>query len=286
MSALARELKFIAFHNKDGSYTTQRNRIDMFELFDKQLKEMGFNLPSARSLKPKHPQKLVERWKAEGLTAGTIKNRMSGLRYWAGKVNKASVIPRDNKDLGIEDRKADATNKAQTLDLAKIESLPCERMQLAARLMAAYGLRMEEALKFNASLADKGNKIALKASWCKGGRSRDIPIHTEKHRALLDEVKETTGNGSLIPDDQKYITFRKAFEYQTLKAGLSNLHGLRHNFAQWRYKQLTGWKSPKAGGTPARFLKGVQREIDKDARLQISQELGHNRIEITKVYLG
>ena len=247
---------------------------------------MGFNLPSARSLKPKHPKKLVERWQAEGLSTGTIKNRMSGLRYWAGKVNKASVIPRDNEELGIEERKSCAENKAKTLDMAKVGNLPCKRMQQATRLMSAFGLRMEEALKFNPSLADKGNKIALKASWCKGGRSRDIPVHTKKHRALLNEVKETVGNGSLIPDDQKYITFRKAFEYQTLKAGFSNLHGLRHNFAQWRYKQLTGWKSPKAGGTPARYLKAAQREIDRDVRLQISQELGHNRIEITKIYLG
>lgn len=286
MSALARELRLMATHNKDGSYATQSNRMDMFELFDRQLREMGYILAGARSLKPKHPLKLVQRWQAEGLSVGTIKNRMSHLRYWAGNVNKASVIPRKNEDLGIEDRKASTENKAQKLDTHKVAALPCERMQLATRLMAAFGLRMEEAIKFRPSIADKGDTLALKASWCKGGRARNIPITFERQRALLNEIRETVGNGSLIPDDKSYIQQRKAFEHQTLKAGLSNLHGVRHNYAQARYFALTGWRCPKDGGLSSDKMDKQQKAIDRAARLEISQELGHGRLEITKVYLG
>ena len=286
MSALARDLRIMATHNKDGSYTTQSNRMDMFDLFDRQLREMGYILAGARSLKPKHPQKLVERWQAEGLGVGTIKNRMAHLRYWAQKVNKASVIPRKNEELGIEDRKASTENRAQKLDMDKLAALPCERMQLATRLMAAFGLRMEEAIKFRPSIADKGNTLALKASWCKGGRARNVPVTFERQRALLNEIHETVGNGSLIPDDKSYIQQRKSLEHQSLKAGFSNLHGLRHNYAQARYFALTGWRCPKAGGMSSDKMDKLQKAADRAARLEISQELGHGRIEITQTYLG
>lgn len=276
----------MTLHNRDGAYKTQFDRLSLLKLFEKQLKERGYNLPSARSLKPKHVQYLVDRWQAEDLGTGTIKNRMAGLRWWAGKVNKASIIPRKNEELGIAERKASTENKAQKLDMQKLETLPCERMKLAARSMAAFGLRMEEALKFNASFSDKGDHIALKAGWCKGGRARFIPITLDRQRALLDEIRETVGNGSLIPNDKNYIQHRKAFEHQTLKAGYSNLHGLRHNYAQVRYKVLTGWDCPKAGGISRLKMNAAQREIDHDARLQISRELGHERIQITKNYLG
>ncbi|MBO9479797.1 integrase, partial [Shimia sp. R11_0] len=79
---------------------------------------------------------------------------------------------------------------------------------------------------------------------------------------------------------------RKAFEYQALKAGMSNLHGLRHGYAQWRYKALTGRPCPKAGGKATKALTEAERRTDRDARMTIAEELGHGRIDVTKAYLG
>ena len=45
-----------------------------------QLHEMGFGHMQAASLKPKHVDALVEGRKAESLSTGTIKNRMTELR--------------------------------------------------------------------------------------------------------------------------------------------------------------------------------------------------------------
>ena len=59
------------------------------------------------------------------------------------------------------------------------------------------------------------------------------------------------------------------------------MHGLRHAYAQDRYKEITGRDAP------VRSNETVPRDqIDKVARLQISQELGHNRMEVTNCYLG
>lgn len=287
MGALARDLKRICRHNRDGSYKTQHDRLNILLLCAHDLETIGIKAQSAHSIKPKWPRRLVKFWKAKGISEATIANRLCALRYWAGAVDKASIIPRTNAELGIERRNQSAENKAQRLDLEKVESLPCPRMQLACKLMSAFGLRMEEALKFNPSFADKGDYIALKASWCKGGRARVIPLTmTKRQRALLDEVKAVAGNGSLIPDDKKYNEHRKAFEYQTWKMGMKNLHGLRHNYAQVRYKILTGWECPKRGGMASQDMTAEQRAIDEAIRLQISEELGHSRIDITETYLG
>ena len=64
------------------------------------------------------------------------------------------------------------------------------------------------------------------------------------------------------------------------------MHGLRHAYAQIRYEELTGWKAPAAGGPKSKTLTPEQREIDRKARLVISQELGHEREQVTTAYLG
>ena len=80
------------------------------------------------------------------------------------------------------------------------------------------------------------------------------------------------------------------YERETRKAGIAEgdrkAHGLRHGYAQARYLELTGWKAPHAGGPRRDELTPGQREADLAARLIISQEMGHNREDVTAVYLG
>jgi len=64
------------------------------------------------------------------------------------------------------------------------------------------------------------------------------------------------------------------------------MHGLRHAYAQQRYRELTGWLAPAAGGPTVNALTPEQKAIDRQARLTISRELGHEREQITSVYLG
>ena len=90
--------------NRDGSYATQRDRERVLDLVAGQLQELGYSHMAAASLKPKHVEGLVERWQAEGLAVGTIKNRMAELRWWAEKIGKQNVIEPDNGHYGIGNR--------------------------------------------------------------------------------------------------------------------------------------------------------------------------------------
>ena len=92
--------------------------------------------------------------------------------------------------------------------------------------------------------------------------------------------------GALIPPNKNYEEQFHRYERQVRTAGIKNPHGLRHAYAQRRYEELTGWKSPLAGGPASRSLTNDQRARDKGARETISRELGHDRISITGDYLG
>ena len=286
MDDLTYELRQLCLKNRDGSHATQADRLRMLTSIARQLKESGFINMHARSLRIKHVEALVGRWTNEGLSSGTIKNRMAHLRWWAMKVGKSGVIVADNASLGIPDRRLIPTlNKAKELD-ERLERIADAHVRLSLRLQAAFGLRREEAIKFQPAFADRGTFIALKGSWTKGGKPRTVPITIPAQRATLDAAWALAGKGSLIPPDRTYIQQRNLYDGQCKAAGLSNMHGLRHRYAQMRYEVLTGWKSPLAGGPSRASLTQEQRLIDAQARQTISQELWHERIEITAVYCG
>jgi len=157
---------------------------------------------------------------------------------------------------------------------------------MSLRLQEVFGLRREESIKFQPSFADQGDRLVLKASWCKGGRARELPVRTPEQRALLREAHQLAGHGSLIPPARSYIQQRRVYERHSARAGLNKLHGLRHAYAQARYEELTGFPAPAAGGPTSRELSDPQRALDHQARLAISRELGHEREQITAVYLG
>src|ERR1700730_14954468 len=119
------DLKQLCRRNRDGSYATQADREHILDLIADQLHEKGFRHMNAHSLKPKHVEKLVERWLAENLSPGTIKNRMSALRWWAEKIGKENIIARTNAAYGIPDR-VYVTNisKAKELDMDKLKQIP------------------------------------------------------------------------------------------------------------------------------------------------------------------
>lgn len=103
---------------------------------------------------------------------------------------------------------------------------------------------------------------------------------------VLDEAHRLAGVGSLIPANKTYIQQRHVYDGQCKAAGLSNMHGLRHGYAQARYRVLTGWRAPAAGGPDKVQLNTSQRLSDQHARQQISRELGHERLKVTSIYLG
>ncbi|RZT76215.1 integrase-like protein [Azospira oryzae] len=286
MDDLTYTLRQLCQRNRDGSHNTQADRMRSLSLAARQLREAGFRQMKASSLKGKHVQALLDRWQGEGLSSGTIKNRLSHLRWWAEKIGKAGILPADNTQLGVAERRY-VTNisKAQELGTG-LEQVTDAHVRMSLQLQAAFGLRREEAIKFQPSYANRGDHIALKGSWTKGGRERTVPVITAEQRDVLQAAHRLAGTGSLIPADKTFIQQRHVYDGQCKAAGLSNMHGLRHQYAQSRYEALTGWKAPAAGGPQRQSLTMPQRLLDTEARESISKELGHNRAGIVSAYCG
>ena len=287
MRELNYQLKQLCRRNRDGSYRTQTDRERQLTLIANQLHTLGYRKMNVQSLKPKHVEALVKHWQGETLSVGAIKNRLTVIRWWAQKVNRQNVVARSNDHYGIPDRQF-VTNrsKARVVTLQDLERVRDLHVRMSLELQQAFGLRREEAIKFQPSFADRGEHIALKASWTKGGKARVIPVRSEVQRAVLDRAHQLAGRGSLIPSARNYRQQLRIYERHTANAGLSKMHGLRHAYAQQRYQELTGWSAPAAGGPTVQVLRPAQKQLDQQARLTISQELGHERLQIVAIYLG
>lgn len=287
MRDLNHDFKRLAERNRDGAFQTQHDREVILGMVADQLAEGGFRHLRAQGLKPKHVKHLVQRWHAEGIAAGTFKNRMAALRWLAEKIGKQNIVARDNASYGIADRRhVSNDSKATVLDADKLASVADPYTAMSLRLQAAFGLRREESIKLRPQWADRGDSLHLKASWTKGGREREVPVTTDEQRQVLADAKALAGAGSLIPAEMSYRDQLNRFKAQTAKAGIDHVHGLRHAYAQARYEALTGWKAPAAGGPTSRQLSAAQKVADRAARLAISAALGHEREQITVVYLG
>ncbi len=287
MRRLNHQLKQLCKHNRDGSYGTQVQRERVLTLIANQLDELGFTQMHARSLKPKHVEALTTRWLDSAVAAGTMKNRMAALRWWAGKVNKRNVVARSNDHYGLPRRQyANGANRAQVLEKTNLGRVTDLHVRMSLELQAAFGLRREEAIKIRPRVADQGDTLWLKPSWTKGGRAREVPILTDAQREVLERAKALAGAGSLIPAEKSYVQQLRLFEGQCIRAGLSRMHGLRHAYAQQRYRELTGWDAPAAGGPASKSFSIHDRAQDQIARETIARELGHERESISAVYLG
>jgi hypothetical protein len=287
MRDLNYQLKQLCRHCREGSYATQTKRERVLTLIANQLHELGYRGMSTKSLKPKHIEGLLGRWREQELSTGTIKNRMASIRWWANKVDKRNVVARSNEHYGIPDRRF-VTNesKAKTVTREQLKKVRDEHVRMSLELQQAFGLRREEAMKIRPCIADQGDHLTLQGSWTKGGRERIVPIRTDQQRNILDRAHRLAGRGSLIPAHRNYVQQMRVYEGNTRRAGLHHMHGLRHAYAQNRYEELTGWKCAAAGGSVAKALTYEQRERDREVRLTISCELGHEREAIVSVYLG
>ena len=286
MRQLNFDLKTLQARHREGAFLTRRDRSYALNQAADLLHALGFRRLRATGLKRKHVDALVAEWQRQGLAVGTVKNRMSALRWWAEHIGRPGVVG-TNAAHGIGERRY-VTNedRSAVLELEKLARVTDAHVRMSLQLQAAFGLRREEAIKFTPAYADRGDRVRIKASWAKGGRAREIPIWNEHQRPVLDEARRLAGAGALIPGGRGYAAQRKLYERQAAAAGLSRMHGLRHAYAHARYEDLTGWKAPAAGGPRRRSLSTARRRIDKAARMTIARELGHGRLEIVPMYIG
>jgi len=94
MKDLNYQLSKLCRDNHDGGFSTQATRSRSLDLIASQLQTLGYRRMQPRSLKPKHVDALIAHWRNQGISVGTLKNRLSALRWWAGRSTSRASLPK------------------------------------------------------------------------------------------------------------------------------------------------------------------------------------------------
>ncbi|PFG45152.1 integrase-like protein [Vibrio sp. ES.051] len=274
--------------------------------FAKHLKENGVN--DLRKVEKMHVLKyahyLNERFENGVISASTAQNYLS-------KVNVAMEYARLDRSCRV-DGVNDAGLPSRTGVAVFYKGVGVEQHQnalktLTGRLGAQLALQREIGLRFKESCLINAKRVlghALRTGviriegGTKGGRLREFPVSSPAQiRALKIAAEIQKDHTSMVPQNMSWAQYQSQC-YREISGSGVNFHGERHHYANARYETLTGVESPVNSG----FSHGLEhlkymsttldislehaRQLDHDARLQVAQELGHGRVNITNNYLG
>lgn len=286
--------------NKIVSHRTMEVRKDLLIQSMRELRGLGFKLKSPHNLQQRHVTALAHYWEEQRLSASTIANRLSVLRAlssWIGKpgmIQKSEDFVKDPETV----RRQQATTEDKSWSAAEVDVDAMiglieqydERVGLQVRLMREFGLRKREAVMFRPLKADLGLAIRVRDG-TKGGRERVVPIETPEQRRVLELAKSRVKHvndhiGHPHRDlEQSIRHINYVFErFGLTKRGLGvTAHGLRHEHLNNLYESITGVPSPVRSGS---ITADIDKHLHDVARARVSQEAGHERLNISNAYIG
>lgn len=303
-------LRIIEQHNrlrsgntgKQASTKTQRERKQIILLAFAQLWLHGFRIQNPVSLGGRHIEFLAKYWQQSGLASSTLHTRMSALRVFARWVKKDGLVKCNESYFSPEviarsgiatTNRAWLPNGIDPLAIIKNAREIDERLGLFLALMYFFGLRVKEALEFRPlhSMIENGIAIEIREG-TKGGRLRHVPLNTPEQMAVFQwacAIAEKSPNGRLRWPDMTWRQAQNHFYYLVrVRLNISRketgvtMHGLRHGYAQWKYRQLTGLPTPVEGGA----IGSIDRSTHQTASISVSRALGHSRTAVTSSYYG
>ncbi|RRR77714.1 MAG: integrase, partial [Candidatus Viridilinea halotolerans] len=183
--------------------------------------------------------------------------------------------------------------------IAALQEAGLTRAAATLELARAFGVRREEAIKADldrwsreAARHDQhGNSYVNVQEGTKGGRDADrwIPVGEAQRQALANALAvRPEGSANLIAPHETYaqLAISRGGEIaqgrEILRQhGLPGYHDSRAAYACARYQQITGHPAPAVAGERL-----APKDKDLEARLTISKELGHGRVDVLVSYVG
>ena len=237
------------------------------------------------------------------LAVSTAQNRLSSVNRTMAALRGDQYVklPSPSKALGMQ-RSGIRHSMPQGQDREHVQQIVealCSHHKLRAaaivQLARATGMRLREAiladlLRLSREAKDFG-KINIQDG-TKGGRAgASAPrwIAVDDHiRDALGFAKQVspTGSRNMVAPNESYLSVLQEIvrpARDILHANnLKGFHELRAAFACERYELITHHRAPINGGKCCQ----IDRRLDREARKQISYELGHGRIDVIAAYIG
>ncbi|WP_160692540.1 site-specific integrase [Clostridium sp. C2-6-12] len=312
------EREFNRFQNLSRqAESAYKERIHSFRTEDNYRQGMGefikylaseTKLHKLENIKAKHLIGFADQLKENGISASTQKTYLCGIRDFADRFGIDQRNIPSNERLGLDKRifgnvDRSWTNKefqdfkevAEKYDKDKGQG---QRMELILETCRNFGCRLEGVLNLDLNAINKALDNGELMTKEKNGKINIKPVERLDQREVLEKIKalgeengqrkifigdnfKTTfkevenfiyNNRSRIQLEERMITVeaRKSFQENgiVVRSTLS-IHGLRYNYAKEKMKDY--------------ISNGMSLH---DASLKVSQLMGHNREEITKIYLA
>jgi len=260
-----------------------------------------------------HAVRLTAAWVRDGLSSGTIQNKISYMRRFLTFVGKENLIPRgaklkawmtangiqppESRTIVARTSKAWDQHDVDVFEILKKVAAECQLTAIQLEMQVAFGLRMKESISIIPRADDRGNVLSVSRG-TKGGLHRDVRFDDDLgvaawQRDVLERAKlmaDQNKKGTLSLQGKSLEQSRDRFYYIVRKYGISRsglgvtAHGLRHQFAARRYQQLTGFGAPVTAHAPKMSAAVLQAE--RQVLGKVSVVMGHFRSNITQSYTG
>ncbi|EMO4457500.1 TPA: integrase domain-containing protein [Pseudomonas aeruginosa] len=291
-----------------GHYGTVRAHCDRWQAFVKWCRsEQGPGINDARQIDRKvladYAVYLREMVRRGELAVSTAQNRLSSVNRTMAALrgDQYVKVPSPSKALGMQRTGVrQSVPQGQDRDQVKqiVDALCRDHQHRAAAIVLlarAAGMRLREAILADLPRLSREAKELGRINiqdGTKGGRTgasvpRWIAVDHHVQEALGFAQQVSPGSSrNLIAPDESYLSLlreiirpaRDILHAQNLKG----FHELRAAYACERYEQITQHRAPINGGQCCQ----VDRSLDREARKQISHELGHCRINVVSAYIG
>ena len=286
--SLVAQLDKLARHNRQGSFRTKARYYEACKRFCAYL-AAEYHLQKLENISGKHLVSYVLYLQDNGKSASTVKTDLAAIRFFHDKMSHPKYTLPTNSELGVElehrrfgqlDRTWSGPEFNRLLGKAMAENR--DDFILALYLGRYAGLRIHECFRMDTAAAERAlreNALTVKG---KGGKIRIVPIEDDRITMMLQRLLDKTERGHklLVPDgvptdraingmQQFILRHRDAICDPTAPDRRITFHGLRHTYAAEKYTSLVD-----GGMTPL------------DAHFTVSRLLGHERPDVTDIYLA
>jgi len=291
-----------------GHYGTVKAHCDRWQAFVRWCRsELGPGINDARQIDRKvladYAAYLRDMVRRGDLAVSTAQNRLSSVNRTMAALRGDQYVklPSPSKALGMQ-RTGVRQSVPQGQDREQVKqivdalcSLDQRRVAAIILLARATGMRLREAILADlprlSREANDLDRINIQDA-TKGGRAgalapRWIAVDGQVQDALkFARQISPVGSRNLIAPHESYLSLLQQIVRPARDIlhthNLKGFHELRAAYACERYEQITQHRAPINGG---HFCQ-VDRNLDREARKQISYELGHSRIDVVAAYIG
>ncbi len=282
--SLEAQLNKLARHNRQGSYRTKERYYMAMKRLCHFLAD-AYRLQKLSNFSGKHLVAYVLWMQEKELSASTIKTDLAAIRFFHDKISNPKYKLPSNAELGVELERRRFGDADRTWSVAEFNRMLGKALDREDYILAFYlaryaGLRIHECMRIDTAIARQAIRECAITIKGKGGKIRTVPINQQIISSLEKCLRSTPPGGKLlVPDNlptdkainqlQQFIFLCRADVQDPDSDRTLTFHGLRHTYAAEKYSQLID--------------EGVS---ELDAHLTVSRLLGHERADVTNIYLA